>query len=86
MSELAALDSAYVRYCSNGACYVVLFFNNAVTQELCPFCGTLGERIGPITTAPNRRRITIEERLDSGGGSRDGEVDGGSGLLRPDAG
>lgn len=84
MGEHAAIDAAFVRYCWNGACFVVLFFNNAVTQDMCPFCGTLGDRIGRIETASNNRRITIEEREHTVGRSGERQVDGGRRPLYED--
>jgi hypothetical protein len=78
------VDPSYAMLCPNGACHIIMFWNNIVTKGMCPFCGTLGDFVAGATTTSEPRVIEIEVREHSVGRSRQREVDGGRRPLYED--
>lgn len=84
MTDKVRINPDYAVYCPSGRCYVIVFWNNDVTQGQCPCCGTLGDFIGGIETAPTGRPVEIELRENPVGRCGEREVDGGRRPLYED--
>lgn len=81
-----AVDRSFVMICPDGACFVILFWYNNITQGRCPYCGEIGEDLGRIEATPNPRRIEIEAREHPVGRRGIRKVTDSSGVLHEDMG
>ena len=84
--HVVRIDPSFITLCPEGACDVVMFWDNRTTDGRCPCCGGIGEDVGRIETAPEGRPVEIEVREHPVGRSGQREVDGGSRVLHDNVG